>query len=325
MTMTTLLLIGLMMFLVIGGLGFVFAGGSGDAKTTKRVQAMAGAKVDKPRNRVVADVAGARRKQIVQSLRTAEKKHRRAKLTVEARIRQSGLKITVRTFWIASAVLGVLVMLVAVILKASLLIALGVGFCAAFGLPRWVLGFLAKRRVKKFTAEFANATDVIVRGIKSGLPVNDCLRVIGRESPEPLALEFRKLVESNGMGMTLDQSLEKMYQRMPTSELRFFSIVLSIQQKTGGNLAEALGNLSAVLRARKLMVEKIKAMSGEAVASACIIGVLPPGVAGMVSLTSPKYMIPMFTDPRGQIMLIGGAIWMGIGIFVMRRMINFRF
>jgi tight adherence protein B len=324
MTMATLLLIGLMIFVVIGGLGFVFAGGSDDGKTTKRVQAMAGAKADKPRNRA-ADVAGVRRKQIFQTLRAAEKQQRRAKLTVEARIRQSGLQISVRTFWIVSAGLGILIVLVALVLKASPLVALGVAFCAAFGLPRWVLGFLAKRRVKKFTAEFPNATDVIVRGIKSGLPVHDCLRVIGRESPEPLGLEFRKLVESNGMGMTIDQSLEKMYQRMPTSELRFFSIVLTIQQKTGGNLAEALGNLSAVLRARKLMAEKIKAMSGEAVASACIIGVLPPGVAGMVSLTSPKYMVPMFTDPRGQLMLIGGAIWMAIGIFVMRRMINFRF
>jgi len=120
-----------------------------------------------------------------------------------------------------------------------------------------------------------------VRGIKSGLPVHDCLRMIGTECPEPLAGEFRMLTENTGMGMTMEQALDRMYERMPTNELRFFTIVLTIQAKTGGNLAEALGNLSTVLRARKLMAEKIKALSAEAVASAFIIGSLPPGVIVM--------------------------------------------
>jgi tight adherence protein B len=179
--------------------------------------------------------------------------------------------------------------------------------------------------MKKFTEEFPNATDVIVRGIKSGLPVNDCLKVIAKEGSEPLAGEFRQLVESSAMGVSFDQSLEKMYDRMPTSEVRFFAIVMSIQQKTGGNLAEALSNLSTVLRARKLMVEKIKAMSGEAVASAFIIGCLPPGVMILVYMSTPSYMMPMFTDPRGHLMLLGAAVWMGTGIFVMKKMINFKF
>ena len=210
-------------------------------------------------------------------------------------------------------------------LHANILISLGVAFVVGLGLPRWVLGFLMARRRKKFTGEFANATDVIVRGIKSGLPVNDCLKVIAKEGSEPLAGEFRQLVETVAMGMSFDQALEKMYERMPTSEVRFFAIVMSIQQKTGGNLAEALNNLSVVLRARKLMVEKIKAMSGEAVASAFIIGCLPPGVAGMIYLSTPKYMMPLFVDPRGHLLLIGSGLWMGTGIFVMKRMINFKF
>src|SRR5690606_34751816 len=151
--------------------------------------------------------------------------------------------------------------------------------------PRWILNFLAKKRTKQFTAAFSDALDIIVRGIKSGLPVHDCLRIIGQETPEPLAGEFRRLNESIGMGMTIDQALEKMYERMPTSELRFFIIVLVIQQKTGGNLAEALGNLSAVLRSRKLMREKIKALSSEALASAWIIGCLPPGVVALIMIT----------------------------------------
>jgi tight adherence protein B len=184
---------------------------------------------------------------------------------------------------------------------------------------------LASRRRQKFTSEFPNATDIIVRGVKSGLPINECLKVIARESPQPLGEEFGRLVENMGIGLSTDQALEKLYTRMPTPEVRFFSIVLAIQQKTGGNLAEALNNLSSVLRARKLMVEKIKALSGEAVASAFIIGAMPPGVMILIQLMTPSYMAPMFNDPRGHVMLIGGGLWMAIGVFVMRRMINFKF
>ncbi len=322
----TLILIAFMGFVVVAGLGFVFAGGENGAAPIKRLQSVTGAvKSDQPRTRNAVEVAGVRRKQIVQTLRAAEKQERKAKLTTESRLRQAGLKVSVRTFWIVCAVLGVVAMLLAVVFRAPLIAGVGIGFAAGFGLPRWVLGFLIKRRTKKFTEEFPNATDVIVRGIKSGLPVNDCLKIIGRESSEPLGSEFRQLVESAAMGLTLEQALEKMYERMPTSEVRFFAIVLSIQAKTGGNLAEALGNLSAVLRARKLMVEKIKAMSGEAVASAFIIGSLPPGVMGLIFVSSPKYMMPLFTDPRGHLMLIGAAMWMATGVFVMKRMINFKF
>ena len=140
-----------------------------------------------------------------------------------------------------------------------------------------------------------------------------------------LAGEFRRLMENIGMGMAFDSALEKMYERMPTAELRFFSIVMNVQQKTGGNLAEALGNLSGVLRARKLMREKIKALSSEATASAMIIGCLPPGVVVMISVTQPTYMQPMWHDNRGHLMLMAGVFWMSTGIFVMRRMINFKF
>ena len=164
-----------------------------------------------------------------------------------------------------------------------------------------------------------------MRGIKSGLPVHDCLKIIGKECPEPLAGEFRMLTENVGMGMPMDVALERMYERMPTNELRFFAIVLSIQQKTGGNLAEALGNLSTVLRARKLMGEKIKALSAEAVASAFIIGALPPGVVILITVTAPTYMAPMFTDQRGHFMLMIAGFWMACGILVMRKMINFKF
>ena len=321
----TLILVTVMGFVVIAGLGFVFVGGENGGASAKRVQAAAGAKDDKPRARTAADVAGGRRKQITQTLKAAEKQERKAKLTIESRLRQSGLSTSVKTFWIACGVLGAVALLIALVVAHNVLIALLAAFVVGLGLPRWVLGFLTKRRMKKFSEEFPNATDVIVRGIKSGLPVNDCLKVIAKESSEPLAGEFRQLVESSAMGVSFEQSLDKMYERMPTSEVRFFAIVMNIQQKTGGNLAEALSNLSTVLRARKLMVEKIKAMSGEAVASAFIIGSLPPGVMLLVYLSTPGYMTPMFTDPRGHLMLLGAAIWMGTGVFVMKKMINFKF
>jgi tight adherence protein B len=164
-----------------------------------------------------------------------------------------------------------------------------------------------------------------VRGLRSGLPLHDCLKMIGKECPEPLAGEFRRLVESLSMGVTLEQGLEKMHERMPAPELRFFAIVLGIQQKTGGNLGEALGNLSTVLRGRRMMREKIKALSSEAVSSAGVIACLPPGVAGLLSVVNPHYLSAMFTDPRGHLMLAMGAGTMTTGILVMRKMINFKF
>ncbi len=309
-----------------GGLAFAFAWSDGShAKVVKRAHGLAGSsKVDRSR-RNPQDQAGNRRKQIMTNLKAMEKQQRKQSLTLESRLQQAGLASNVRGFWIASAVTSVVVLLVGFVISRSPLVALGMSFAAGLGLPRWVLGFLSKRRMKKFTSAFPDATDVIVRGIKSGLPVHDCLKIIATEAPKPLNEEFRQVVENLGMGMSTDQCLDKLFSRMPTSEVRFFAIVLSIQQKTGGNLAEALNNLSVVLRARKLMTEKIKAMSGEAVASAGIIGVLPPAIMILVQITTPAYMAPLYSDPRGHILLMIGGFWMGAGIFVMRKMINFKF
>jgi tight adherence protein B len=315
-------------FITIAGIGFAFAGGDQNAaRASKRAQAMVGGgeRQASARAKAVANTPDARRKQILKTLKEQDRQQKKASLTIAARLRQAGLGEKVQVFWIISGVVGFSVGLVVIVLGQHPLIALGAAFAAGFGLPRWVVGFLAKGRIKKFTEAFSDAIDIIVRGIKSGLPVHDCLKIIGKECPEPLAGEFRALTENVGMGMPMETALEKMFERMPTNELRFFAIVLSIQQKTGGNLAEALGNLSTVLRARKLMGEKIKALSAEAVASAFIIGCLPPGVVVLITVTSPAYMQPLFTDPRGHLMLLAGGIWMSIGIFVMRKMINFKF
>ena len=309
-----------------GGVAFAFAWSDGShAKALKRAQGLgAGSKVERSQ-RNTQDQAVNRRKKILTDLKAQDRQQRKQSLTLESRLQQAGLAANVRGFWIGSAVTGAVMLVIGFVVSRSPLVALGLAFAAGLGLPRWVLGFLAKRRVKKFTSAFPDATDVIVRGIKSGLPVHDCLKVISTEAPKPLCDEFRLLVENLGVGLSIDQGLEKLYGRMPTSEVRFFAIVLGIQQKTGGNLAEALNNLSVVLRSRKLMTEKIKAMSGEAVASAGIIGCLPPAIMILVQVTTPAYMAPMYSDPRGHVLLMIGGFWMAAGIFVMRKMINFKF
>lgn len=315
-------------FITIGGLGWVFVGGDdSSAQAVKRAQSLGEAKKNPAiaRKAAAANTPEARRKQILVQLQEADRRERKARTTLAARLKQAGLSLNVRTFYIISAVVGVLAALVAFVLGLPILAVLGLALVFGLGLPRWVVGFLAKRRMKKFSLEFPNAVDVIVRGIKSGLPVHECFKIIGRESPAPLGPEFQKLVEGLGVGLTLEQALEKMFERMPTPELRFFTIVIAIQQKTGGNLAEALGNLSAVLRARRMMGEKIKALSSEALASAGIIASLPPAVMIMVMMTTPSYMMPLFTDFRGNFLLLLAAVLMSTGVFVMKRMISFKF
>lgn len=318
------LLIAVLGFIVIAGVGFALTAPSGaDSKTLKRAQAIAGAE-PRDRRRPAANSQEQRRKQILKTLKEQDREQKKALLSIGAKLKQAGLEMKVSTFWIASGVFALAVFGLTMLLARSPLIAIGLAFATGLGLPRWIVGAMAAKRIKSFTESFPDAMDIVVRGIKSGLPVHDSLRVIGREAPEPLASQFNRLVESIGMGMTIDQALDKMHAEMPTPEVRFFAIVLAIQAKTGGNLAEALGNLSAVIRARKLMREKVKALSAEAVASAAIIGSLPPGVAVLIYMTAPDYMAPLFTDPRGRIMLMVGAFWMTLGVLSMRKMINFR-
>ncbi|MBN8997850.1 MAG: type II secretion system F family protein, partial [Rhizobiales bacterium] len=187
-------------------------------------------------------------------------------------------------------------------------------------------GFARKRRFQRFTDEFPNAVDVIVRGIKAGLPVADCLRVIASEAREPVRTEFRLIVDQQqGLGISLPDAVARLPDRVPLAEANFFAIVIAIQSRAGGNLAEALGNLSRVLRDRAKMRGKIKAMSMEAKASGWIIGALPGVVMTITYFTNPKYITLLFTDPIGNVILGCAIVWMLIGIFVMRRMIDFKY
>jgi len=316
-------------FITIGGVGWVLVSGDDtSAQAVKRAKVLATSRTESvaaAKRAAVANTPEARRKQIMVQLREVDRRERKARMTTSAKLKQAGLELSLRTFVIISVVMGLIGAFLAFVLGGNILIVLGVGIAMGLGLPRWVVNMKAKARMKKFSLAFPDAVDVLVRGIKTGLPVHDCFKVIARESPEPLAGEFRLLVEGMGLGMTLADALDRMYLRMPTPELKFFAIVIAIQQKSGGNLAEALSNLTSVLRARRMMGEKIKAMSSEAVASAAIIGSLPPAVMIMVTLTSPSYMMLLFTDVRGHVMLLGAVLWMATGVFVMKRMINFKF
>lgn len=314
-------------FIAVGGVGWVVAGAMGDGQKAARRKAVVASNGPRKSRTQQADQTVQRRKQVQDSLKEIEDKQKSAKkksLTLKSRIEQAGYSFSPKTFWIASGVLAILAFLGAVVTGQNLLIAAGLSIAAGLGLPRWYLGMRRSGRQKKFTGEFANALDIIVRGIKSGLPLNECIKVIARESAEPVASEFTKLVEAQAVGVSLEDAIKKMVQRMPLPELNFFATVLTIQAKTGGNLSEALGNLSAVLRARKMMREKISALSSEAKASSMIIGALPPGVLAIVYFTTPSYMTAMFVEPKGQLMLLGGGIWMGLGILMMRGMINFK-
>jgi len=267
-----------------------------------------------------------RREQVESSLKEIENRSKQKNSPpLSTRLAQAGVSWTKQQFMIGSAIFGFVVAAIVLILDMGPFAALGAGFAAGAGLPRWVLTYLKNRRERLFVDRFPDAIDVVVRGIKSGLPLGDSLRVIASESPEPIRSEFRHILETQAVGVPLGEACAKLYDRMPLPEANFFAIVIAIQQKSGGNLSEALGNLSRVLRDRKKMRGKIKAMSTEATASASIIGALPIAVMSVVYLTSPDYITLLWIDRLGQMMLAASAVWMAIGIFVMKQMINFDF
>lgn len=330
------LIVAVLAFVAIGGAGVVLTSNNQAPTNNKRVKAIAGAKtVD--RRKAATEMAALKRRQstaeALKELSNNEKQSRKRRFSVKGQLAQAGVtNFSPAMFWGAAAIVGLVLGIAGLIVQSGndnplfMYLAGAMGFFIGFlGLPRWVLGIMVAGRQKKFGSQLADAIDIIVRGVKSGLPLNQCLRIIAAESPEPLRGEFQALVDSQAMGVPLDQSMQRMYDRMPLPEVNFFSIVLVIQQKTGGNLSESLGNLSSVLRARKLMHEKVKALSSEAKASAMIIGSLPIIVMCMVYFTRPSYIMILFIEPMGHLILLGAATMMTLGIVVMNKMVNFKF
>lgn len=295
---------------------------SGDAKGKKRAAALMSSSKDTAGVNRANDPAK-RRKAIAESLKEFKSQTKKKKVTLEQRIAQAGLTWTKSGYLIGSAVCGFALAMALLIVNGNLFVTIGAGFIGMLGFPAWVLSFMRKRRIRKFIDEFPGAIDVIIRGIRAGLPVVDCFRVIAGELQEPVRSEFRQIVEAQTIGLSIGEATERLVDRMPIAEASFFSIVVNISQKSGGNLSESLGNLSAVLRDRKKMKGKIQAMSSEAKASAGIIGSLPFVVGGAVYFLQPAYIMLLFTTNGGKITVAVSLIWMSIGIMIMRKMIDF--
>lgn len=316
----------LMVVVAIGGVGWVFLYPllSGERTAARRVASVA--RAGPVTQRPVRGAQKSRREQIEGTLKQLEARQRSAKrVPLSVRIMQAGLNWSTRRFIMTAGALGAVVFLVAMMAGTGLLAALGLGFAAGGGLPFWILSLLKKRRESRFLETFPDAVDVIVRGIKAGLPLIDSLKLIAAEADEPIRSEMQAIIDTQTIGIPLGEACLRLYEHMPLPEANFFGIVISIQQRAGGNLSEALGNLSRVLRDRKKMKAKIKAMSMEAKASATIIGALPIAVMILVYVTSPQYMSLLWTESLGRMMMAGCAVWMSIGILVMRKMINFDF
>ncbi len=320
--------VAILIAVAVGGVAYVFLYPllTGERRVEQRMRDVATVEADTRRSRKSADPTAKRRQQVEDSLQQIEDRQKRSnRPSLQMRLQQAGLTWTKRQFWITCAVVGLFGAILAWIFGASILIALGVGFSAGIGLPRWMLVFLKKRRNTRFLEEFPNGIDIIVRGVKAGLPVGDCIRIVAAEAREPVKAEFRMIAESQAIGIPLADASARLFEHIPLPEANFFGIVVAIQQKSGGSLSEALGNLSRVVRERRKMQAKIKAMSMEAKASAAIIAALPIAVMLLVYLTSPNYIELLWITPLGRTLMFGCGLWMGVGVFVMRRMINFDF
>lgn len=319
------LLIAILAMITVGGLAYALAYPwiTGDRSKDKRVASIAERKrLTRVGDRTVD--AGQRRKQIAESLKDIEaREQNRRSADLDQRLQQAGLSIKKPQFFIYCAIGGLVGAVVVFLVIGNILWAPVGLLIGGLGLPHWVISFLKKKRMEKFIAELPNAMDVIVRGIRAGIPLGDCMRIISAEAVEPLRSEFRMVVEEQTLGMTLPEAVDRMAQRVPVTEANFFSIVIAIQTKAGGNLSEALGNLSRVLRDRKKMRAKISAMSMEAKASAAIIGAMPILVVILIYVVAPAYMTLLFSTSMGNYAVAGGLAFMFIGVMVMRNMIRF--
>ena len=268
-----------------------------------------------------------RRKQLQEILDEldAENKKRRKRVSLSMRLRRAGLNIDVWQFYVFALVSGALLGLFTLVTTSNMWAALAGLFVGAIGLPLWLLKFLQKRREEKFLQYFPDAIDVLVRSLRAGLPLNEALKLIAKEIPEPVSPEFVEVVEGQRVGIPLDQGFQRMYERLPLPEVNFLSIVISIQSKSGGNLSEALENLSTVLRDRKKMKEKVKILSTEAKVGAAILAAVPMLMAMIIFVFNPEFLAPFFNTKLGNFLVIFAIGMMMTGALVMRKMINFKF
>jgi tight adherence protein B len=326
--MMTPLILAFLAVVTVGALGFalvpsLLAGNRAD----KRIKALRGDVQANRREANATRTREARRKEIQQTLKQQtnllEKRKRRVPL--QDQLYQAGMKIK-RSAWIRNCVIvGLAIFAAMYLLQVPVLFAAVFGIAGGYLLPRLFLGQRRKRFQNAFLDELPNAVEAIVRGVKAGLPLNDSMRVVSKETKEPVKSEFQRVLDQQAIGKSMAEAVTILFDRVPLPEVNFFVVVITVQQQAGGNLSEALGNLARVLRNRKKMKQKVKAMSSEAKASAGIVGSLPFAVAILVTLTTPSYMLPLIQTPIGMIWLGIAALLMATGIFVMYRMVQFDF
>jgi len=320
-----------LVFLAVGGIAVaIFLPQiSGEADLSKRVAKIADKNVSGKGGFVSKLREGKtekRRNQIQDSLAKFEavQEKKKKKMTLRTMIKQAGLDMPVRMFWLFSIGAGIAAAFGLFIWGMPGFVCVGGGLAMGLGFPRWFLKYMINRRLNRFLHIFADAIDVMVRGLKAGLPVNEAMKVIATEMDAPVGPEFSEVVQGQRVGIPIDQGVERMLERVPLPEVNFLSIVMAIQKSTGGNLAEALENLSIVLRDRKKMKAKIVAISQEAKASASIIGSLPFVIGGGMMMLNPEYLNPLFETEKGNLIVYIAFGWMTTGILVMRKMINFK-
>jgi len=298
---------------------------TGDNRADKRRKALKGNYQAARQNMQADRQRDQRRKSLQQALKaqSAQLAQKKPRPTLEMLIFQAGMKISRAAFIRNSIILGISVAVVSWILDVPALFAFVFGLAAGYVLPKFYLSHKRKRFQSKFLNELPNAVEAIVRGVKSGLPLNDSIRIVAKEIKEPVRSEFGRVLDQQSFGKSMTEAIQILYERVPTAEVNFFVVVITVQQQAGGNLSEALTNLSHVLRNRKKMQAKVKAMSSEAKASAMIIGSLPFVVASLVSIVRPGYLNTLISTPIGMIWLGIAALLMMTGIFVMNRMVQF--
>ena len=322
----TPILLALLAIVAVGAAGFALVPSMmGSGRAEKRIKALQG---DIQANRRLTNdtrTRDTRRKEIQQTLRqqTEALEKKKKHIPLQARLYQAGMKLKPAAFIRNSVIFGALLFVVTFIMQVELLYCLIFGLAGGYLLPRMYLNRRRKKYQNAFLDELPNAVEAIVRGVKSGLPLNDSMRLVAREAKEPIKSDFQRVLDQQSMGKSIQEAVLSLYDRVPLSEVNFFVVVIGVQAQSGGNLSEALGNLARVLRNRKKMKMKVKAMSSEAKASAGIIGSLPIIVAILVSLTTPTYLLPLIETDIGKICLGIAAIMMFMGGFIMNRMVQF--
>ncbi|WP_338722276.1 type II secretion system F family protein [Devosia sp. XK-2] len=322
--MTTLLLVALFV-VTIGAAGFALVPSAlGNKRAQQRMKAFRG---DIRANRREADANRTRedrRKSVQKALKSqADELNAKKRLSLSDMIFQAGMTIKPATFIRNSVIFGVGLFVVLILAQVPFYFAGIFALAGGYLLPRMFVSYRRKRYQDRFLDELPNAIEAIVRGVKTGLPLNDSMRVVAKDTKEPVRSEFARVLDQQSFGMSMTEAVQVLLDRVPLPEVNFFVVVISVQQQAGGNLSEALGNLARVLRNRKKMKQKVKAMSSEAKASASIIGSLPIVVSILVSLVSPSYLAPLFSTPVGNICLGVGVVMMATGVFVMNRMVQF--